>query len=206
MKGDFFMRMRCEWANKSIELQKYHDNEWGTPVFSDHELFRNLAIQIFQSGLDFKIVLAKMAGISKEFDDFSVVKVAGYDELKIQRILSSRNVIRNERKVRAVVNNARLIGEMSQKGESFSDFLWNQVDFVPINLQQRWNQKMVIEHPVATRICNKLKQQGFKFVGPKNVSFFLQASGIINAHWINCEKYLKNVHDEDCAESIEDLV
>jgi DNA-3-methyladenine glycosylase I len=78
---------------------------------------------------------------------------------------------------------------MSALGESFSDFLWAQVAFVPIDMHQRANAKLMVDHPVAKRICSAMKQKGFQMIGPKNISFFLQASGLFNAHWVNCKDY-----------------
>lgn len=190
-EGGFFMKQRCQWADKSLILQEYHDNYWGKPVFSNQELFQNLSIQVLQSGLNFEVVLSKLSNILDAFDNFSVVKVSRYNEKDLQRLLHDGGIIKNERKIKAIIKNAKLIADMSANGESFSDFLWAQVDFVPVNIYQRWNSKMNLEHPVSGRICTELKKRGFDFIGPVNISFFLQASGIINAHWINCEYYRK---------------
>ena len=37
----------------------YHDDEWGTPVHDDTELFERLALESFQAGLSWSTILRK---------------------------------------------------------------------------------------------------------------------------------------------------
>jgi DNA-3-methyladenine glycosylase I len=94
------MQMRCEWANRSPALQKYHDEVWGKPLFSNQALFESLSIQILQSGLDFRTILNKMPALVEAFDQFSVVKVAKYDDKQVAQLLQNPAIIRNQRKIR----------------------------------------------------------------------------------------------------------
>jgi DNA-3-methyladenine glycosylase I len=181
------MQLKCAWATKSVTLEKYHDEVWGRPRFDDQALFECLAVQIFQSGLDFRTILVKLPALREMFDGFEINRVAHYDQKKVEALLKCSLIIRNKRKIEAVIHNAQVIEGMALTGMSFSDFLWAKVDFVPMELKQRNNVKMMVEHPIATRICADMKSVGFRFIGPINVSFFLQASGIINAHWVNCQ-------------------
>ena len=40
------MKIRCSWANPQNELYlKYHDEEWGAPVYDDRVLFEFLILE-----------------------------------------------------------------------------------------------------------------------------------------------------------------
>lgn len=185
------MRESCQWATVSPVLKKYHDQVWGRPVFTDQALFESLTRQVFQSGLKMQMVLAKLPEMAPVMDDWQIEAVSRYSEAKIQQLLQDPLMIKNERKVRSVIHNARIIQQMAQHKQSFSDWLWSQVGFVPLDLQQRTNTKVLVQHPVAKRVCQEMKAQGFEFVGPRNVSFFLQDAGLLNGHWVNYEYYQK---------------
>jgi len=42
---------RCEWCESSELYIKYHDEEWGTPVFDDRKHFEFLVLESAQAGL-----------------------------------------------------------------------------------------------------------------------------------------------------------
>ena len=180
------MKLKCTWSTKNAILENYHDKIWGKPCFSDQELFKCLVIQIFQSGLDLRTVLTKLEALNEMFDEFKVQTVAGYDQSKLEALMACPLIIRNQRKIKAVIHNADVILKMSQTGMSFNDFIWSKVDFVPMDLEPKNNAKMMFDLPIARRVCKDMQELGFQFVGPTNISFFLQASGIINTHWVNC--------------------
>ncbi|MEE6658281.1 DNA-3-methyladenine glycosylase I [Pediococcus acidilactici] len=180
------MRQRCQWAAASPVLQRYHDEVWGRPVFTDQELFESLARQIFQSGLKMQLVLTKLPEMASVMDYWQIDAIGNYSEVKVQQLLRDPLMIKNERKLRAVIHNAQVIQQMNDSQQSFSDWLWAQVGFVPLDLHQRTNAKVLVQHPVAKRVCQEMRKQGFTFIGPRNVSFFLQDAGLLNGHWINC--------------------
>lgn len=81
------MKLKCTWSAKNAILENYHDKIWGKPCFSDQELFKCLAIQIFQSGLDLRTVLTKLEALNEMFDEFKVQTVAGYDQSKLEALM-----------------------------------------------------------------------------------------------------------------------
>lgn len=180
------MQQRCQWAATSPILQRYHDEVWGRPVFTDQELFESLARQIFQSGLKMQLVLTKLPEMASVMDHWQSDAIANYSEVKVQQLLRDPLMIKNDRKLRAVIHNAQVIQQMNDSQQSFSDWLWAQVGFVPLDLHQRTNAKVLVQHPVAKRVCQEMRKQDFTFIGPRNVSFFLQDVGLLNGHWINC--------------------
>ena len=108
---------------------------------------------IFQSGLDLRTVLTKLEALNEMFDEFKVQTVAGYDWSKLEALMACPLIIRNQRKIKAVIHNADVILKMSQTGMSFNDFIWSKVDFVPMDLEPKNNAKMMFDLPIARRVC-----------------------------------------------------
>lgn len=53
-------RIRCKWANPSNDIYlRYHDEEWGIPIYDDHKLFEMLILECFQAGLSWECILNK---------------------------------------------------------------------------------------------------------------------------------------------------
>ena len=50
---------RCEWPTNDPLMIKYHDEEWGVPLFDDRKLFEFMVLDAFQAGLSWKTVLHK---------------------------------------------------------------------------------------------------------------------------------------------------
>ena len=77
-------KQRCTWANPKNELYiRYHDEEWGVPVYDDHRLFEMLVLESFQAGLSWECVLNKRGAFREAFDDFDLEKVCAYTEDKL---------------------------------------------------------------------------------------------------------------------------
>ena len=64
-------RCRCRWANpKNARYIRYHDEEWGVPVYDDAKLFEMLILEGFQAGLSWECVLNKQPAFEEAFDEF----------------------------------------------------------------------------------------------------------------------------------------
>jgi len=183
-------KTRCEWVSGGNELYyDYHDNEWGVPVHDDRLLFEFLTLEGAQAGLSWATVLNKREGYRKAFDNFDYKKVAGYDQTKIDELLENPEIIRNKLKVNSTVTNARLIIEMQKEFGSFDQYIWGFVNGKTIN--NKW--KDMSEVPVSTEISDAmskdLKKRGFKFIGTTICYAFMQATGMVNDHSIDCFCY-----------------
>jgi 3-methyladenine DNA glycosylase Tag len=62
---------------------------------------------VFQSGMSWKVVEAKWEGTREAFDNFDVTKVAAYDDKDLDDLSKDTRVIRNYRKLAAIVGNAQ---------------------------------------------------------------------------------------------------
>ena len=181
---------RCVWCGTTDSLYiRYHDEEWGVPVYDDQLLFAKLILDGAQAGLSWITILRKRENYWAAFDQFDPEKIARYDEAKIAELLQNPGIIRNRLKVQSVVKNARGYLEIMEKEGSFSTFLWRFVDGRPI--QNNW--RSMADVPTETKesqvMSKALKKRGFSFVGPTIIYAFMQAVGMVNDHITSCFRY-----------------
>jgi len=180
---------RCDWSTKDPLYIAYHDNEWGTPLHDEQQLFEFLILETFQAGLSWITVLRKRENFRKAFDNFDYKKVALYDEDKILDLLQDAGIIRNKLKVRAAVSNAQAFMKIQEEFGTFDKYIWGFVDGKAIQN----NRKSMKELPPTTEISDKLskdlKKRGFKFVGSTVVYAHMQATGMVNDHVVDCFRY-----------------
>jgi len=180
---------KCSWALSSPLLEHYHDFEWGVPVYDDRLLFELLILEGAQAGLNWSTILKKREGYRKAFDNFDAELIARYDEQKIDELLTNPDIVRNKLKVNSVVSNARAFLKVHQEFGSFNDYIWLFVEGRP--LHNTWNTAADI--PVSTRLSElmskDLTKQGFKFVGSTICYAYMQATGMVNDHTLDCFRY-----------------
>ena len=181
---------RCGWARHTELEAQYHDHEWGRPQTDDHVLFEFLVLEAAQAGLSWRTVLEKRDGYRHHYEGFDPVKVAQFDQDKIEAMLLDPGIIRNRRKVESSVENARIFLEIQQEYGSFAKYLWSFVDNTPI--QNAW--KAYVDAPAETEhskaLSKALKKRGMRFVGPTICYAYMQAVGLVNDHEVTCPQYL----------------
>ena len=174
-------KSRCAWANPKNELYiKYHDEEWGQPVHDDQRLFEMLILESFQAGLSWECVLNKREAFRKAFDGFDLEKVGAYDEARMEELKQDAGIVRNSRKIKAAVENARIFREIVKEYGSFAEYLWGFTQ-----------GKVVYENdkassPLSDAISKDLKKRGMTFVGTTIIYAYLQAVGVIYSHEKGC--------------------
>lgn len=182
---------RCEWVSDDPLYVKYHDEEWGKPVYDDKTLFEFLLLETFQAGLSWLTILKKRENFRKAFDHFDYEKIACYTNKKHKNLLQNEGIIRNRLKVKAATTNAQAFIKIQEEFGSFSAFIWSYVDGKPIIN----NFKSIHEVPASTALSEKiskdLKKRGFKFVGPTIIYAHMQATGMVNDHIVGCFAKLK---------------
>ncbi|MGR8953466.1 MAG: DNA-3-methyladenine glycosylase I [Gammaproteobacteria bacterium] len=180
---------KCIWALSSLQMENYHDCEWGVPIHDDRLLFEFLVLEGAQAGLSWSTILNKRDNYRKAFDHFDPEIVARYDERKIQDLLEYPGIVRNRLKVEAAVINARAFLDVQQEFGSFNDYIWRFVDGVPI--VNHWSRHEQI--PASTRVSEimsrDLKKRGFKFVGSTICYAHMQATGMVNDHTVDCFRH-----------------
>ncbi|MDO1605750.1 DNA-3-methyladenine glycosylase I [Lactobacillus sp. YT155] len=178
---------RCAWANSSPNMMEYHDHEWGIVNHDDQYLFELLTLELFQSGLSWQTILNKRDEFKKAFDNFEIEKVKEYDEKKFVELMNNSGIIRNRLKINATINNAKIISDLHQNKQTFDDFIWENTDHQIIVNHYDSDSQMPAFDELSTKVSKKMKQAGFRFVGPTTIYSFLQASGVINDHIDSCD-------------------
>jgi len=183
-------KIRCGWVPEDDPLYiKYHDQEWGNPVYDDQQLFEMLILEGAQAGLSWITVLRKRENYRQAFDQFDPEKIIHYNEKKIISLLENPGIIRNKLKVNSVVINAKAMIEIQEEGQSFSDYLWQFVDGEPIINHWKTGDQVPVSIPESDAMSKDLKKRGFKFIGTTICYAFMQAVGMVNDHTTDCFCY-----------------
>ena len=177
---------RCGWCLSSDLYKKYHDDEWGVPVYDDQKLFEFLILETFQAGLSWITILKKRETFRLAFDDFDYLKVAQYSEDKIQGLMLDAGIIRNQLKIRAAVSNAVAFIKVQEEFGSFSKYIGKFTDGKPIDNKRKSLKEVPATTPLSDAISKDLKKRGFKFVGSTVVYAHIQATGMVNDHVEDC--------------------
>ena len=181
-------KIRCGWCTSNDLYKKYHDEEWGVPVYEDQKLFEFLILETFQAGLSWITILKKRENFKLAFDDFDYKKVALYSEDKIQELLQDAGIIRNQLKIRAAVSNATAFIKVQEKFGSFSKYIWKFTNGQPIQNNRQSLKEVPTATPLSDEISKDLKKRGFKFVGSTVIYAHMQATGMVDDHVADCWK------------------
>lgn len=184
------MLQRCAWCENSFEeYVKYHDEEWGVPVFDDKTHFEFLILEGAQAGLSWSTVLKKRNGYKNSFADFSVEAVAEFSENMIENILMDKNIIRNRLKIKSAVSNARNFILVQKEFGSFSNYIWSFANNRPIVNVWNESEQVPATSSESDSLSKDLQKRGFKFVGSTIMYAHMQATGLVNDHTTNCFRY-----------------
>lgn len=170
---------------------KYHDTEWGVPVYNDKKLFEFLVLESAQSGLSWSTILKKRSGYKKHFANFDVKKVAKLTKRDVTRLLNLKEseIIRNRAKIEAAINNAKSFIEIQKEFGSFSKYQWEFVNGKPIVNKIKKVSDYNATSEISEAMSKDMKKRGFKFLGPTTLYAHMQAVGMINDHSIDCFRY-----------------
>jgi DNA-3-methyladenine glycosylase I len=180
---------RCQWVSSDPLYIKYHDEEWGNPIYEDQKLFEFLVLETFQAGLSWITVLRKRENFKEAFAQFDFEKVAQFDESKIQELLQNAGIIRNQLKIRAAVNNAIAFIEVRKEFGTFSKYIWQFTNGKPIINHWKSIKEVPASTPLSDAVSKDLKKRGFKFVGTTVIYAHMQATGMVNDHTVDCFKH-----------------
>ncbi|MBN2560944.1 MAG: DNA-3-methyladenine glycosylase I [Phycisphaerae bacterium] len=154
-------RKRCKWAAKDPLLATYHDLEWGEPIRTDAGHLERMALEIFQCGLSWKIVLVKRPALRRAFRRFSVGHVAAMTERDVDRLCRDASIVRNRRKIEATVHNAHVFQELAEKHGSY----------------RRWLNDLPVDTLAQQAALYPLFRKMFRFMGPETTKCYLMGTG-----------------------------
>ncbi len=173
---------------------RYHDEEWGKPLFDNQRLFEFLVLETAQAGLSWITILQRRENYRVAFDAFDVDMIASYDEKKRQSLLADSGIIRNRLKIDSAINNAGKIVDMRNSGTSLSEYLWRFVDGQPVQNHFSRLSDIPASTDVSKKMSRDMKRRGFSFTGPTICYAFMQATGMVNDHLTSCFRY------DECAQ------
>ncbi len=183
--------VRCSWAGTDPLMVAYHDDEWGVPVHDDHRHFELLTLEGAQAGLSWTTILRKREGYRRCFEGFDPLRVAGFDETDVQRLLDDPAIVRHRGKIESTVTNAGALLAVAEAFGTFDEYVWGFVarEFgggMPIVGDRDALADLPSATPESTALSRDLKRRGFRFVGPTTVYAYLQAAGLVDDHVNTC--------------------
>ena len=166
-------------------MEAYHDEEWGHPVHDETALFERIALEGFQSGLSWAIVLRKRPGFREAFAGFDAATVAGFGDDDVARLLADPGIVRNRLKIEATVHNARALVALHEAGRTLDDVLWSHRPETARPRAATWAD-VPATSPESVALARELKSLGFRFVGPTTAYASMQACGVVDDHLVGC--------------------
>lgn len=180
---------RCGWVSQDEIYIKYHDSSWGRPVQNSQLLFAKLCLEGQQAGLSWITVLKKQQNYESLFFNFEPEKIIQLTDKDVESLLQNPGIIRNRLKVNSIIKNAKAYLAMREQQLDFSEFLWQFVEGKTII--NEW--KKTADIPTTTlqsdAMSKALKKTGFSFVGSTICYAFMQATGMVNDHIVECHCY-----------------
>ena len=165
----------CEYCQKlpmgNIH-RTYHDTKYGIKIYDDHELFGRFILEINQAGLSWDIILKRETEFRIAFDQYNFERIAHYSEADVARLMNNKGIIRNRKKIEAVIHNANQVIALRKEYGTF--FAW--IESIESKNTEEWV---------------KLFKKNFKFVGTEIVKEFLFSIGKLEgAHEKDCPMFL----------------
>ncbi|HEU4646935.1 MAG TPA: DNA-3-methyladenine glycosylase I [Burkholderiales bacterium] len=179
---------RCAWAKNPLAVA-YHDREWGVPVRNDRKLFEFLILEGAQAGLSWDTILRKRPAYRKAYAGFDPAKVARFDAKKKRALMADAGIVRNRLKIEASVANAKAFLAVQKEYGSFARYVWGFVGGKPLVARRRRLREVPARTELSDALSNDLKARGFRFVGSTIVYAFMQATGLVNDHTVECFRW-----------------
>lgn len=154
---------RCRWARNDDLLAHYHDREWGMAIDTDDGHLERMALEIFQCGLSWRIVLVKRPALREAFHQFRVERVAAMCARDVDRLMATAAIIRNRRKIEATIENARRFIDIGGTHGAYVTWLASHSAAAPRH------QKALMA----------LLGKTFRFMGPETSKCYLWGCGVI---------------------------
>lgn len=187
---------RCAWATHDPLYTDYHDREWGVPAHDDRTLFEFLVLEGAQAGLSWITILKKRAAYREAFAEFDPHAVAHFTEEQMAALVTNSGIVRNRAKIRSAVRNAQAFLRIQEDFGSFDRYIWEYVGARPEIHHYAAHADVPATTPLSDEISRDLKRRGFSFVGSTICYSFLQATGVVMDHTMDCFRYAKLASQE----------
>lgn len=175
---------RCSWAGSDPEYRRYHDEEWGREQRDPRALYEKLCLEGFQAGLSWITILRRRPAFRELFLGFEPERVAAMTEDDVLRLLGDERIIRHRGKIEATISNARAVLALDVPLE---ELMWG---FAPPPAPESARPRSWGEVPAvtaeSTALSKELRRRGFRFVGPTTMYALMQATGMVDDHFVGC--------------------
>jgi len=186
---------RCWWAGATGPrpdplMVRYHDEEWGTPIHDDAELFERLALESFQAGLSWSTILRKRESFRSAFRGFDPGIVAAFGPPDVERLMGDAGIVRNRAKIDSTIGNAAAWLAVAREFGSVDAYLLTMIPPPPLRLPPTADSGEIPSTTAASdALSDDLRQRGFRFVGSTIVYAFMQSVGLVDDHLPGCFRY-----------------
>jgi DNA-3-methyladenine glycosylase I len=182
-------RKRCLWSEGHPLLTSYHDEEWGVPVHDDRRWYEKIVLDGAQAGLSWLTILKKRDAYREAFANFDPAVVARFGARQVERLLGNEGIVRNRLKIQSAIGNARAFLVLQKEAGSFDAYIWEHVKGRPLQTRARLQKDLPARTELSDVVSRDLKKRGFSFVGTTIVYAFMQASGLVNDHVVDCFRH-----------------
>lgn len=179
-------RARCAWAGSDEEYQRYHDEEWATPLHGDRPLYEKISLEGFQAGLSWITILRRRPAFRELFHGFEMAEVARFTSDDVERLMADARIIRNRAKIEATIGNAKAVIELTSGNPgALDEYVWS---FAPEPRTARLSSLSEIPAvtPESTALSKGLKKLGLRFVGAITMYALMQSAGLVDDHVVGC--------------------
>ncbi len=151
-------RPYCAWVGDEPVARAFHDREWGADPGTDRAWFELLCLEVFQAGLSWRLVLVRREALRRALAGFDPDVLARWTGADVDRALAAPGMIRNRKKIEAVVANARSFRQLVAAHGPFG----------------AWVDRALAAGPDA--VVRRFRER-FSFLGPTLVHSLLESAG-----------------------------
>ena len=156
------------------------------PLTDDVALFECLTLEGAQAGLSWSTILARREGYRSAFWGWDLERIAAASDDDRETLRGDVRIIRNRLKIAATVDNAAATLALRVGGRSLTELVWA---YAEPSTQLGELGDVQAQTDGSRALSRELKSLGFRFVGPTICYAFMQASGIVNDHVVQCFRH-----------------
>ncbi|HWB98869.1 MAG TPA: DNA-3-methyladenine glycosylase I, partial [Bryobacteraceae bacterium] len=140
-------------------------------------------------GLSWDTILRKREQYRKVFDRFDPAAISRYTPAKVETLLADPGIVRNRLKIQATIRNAQATLEVQRQFGSLDAYIWQFTGGCVRRNKWRAMKEVPTSTPESDAMSKDLQRRGFRFVGTTICYAFMQATGMVNDHLVDCFRY-----------------
>jgi DNA-3-methyladenine glycosylase I len=130
--------------------------------------------------------LKKKVNFKIAFDNYDYLKIENDSDEKIEELKLDARIIQNKLKFFATISTAQKFMEEQKEFGPFSKYIWTFTNGKLIHNQPKSLKNVPATTEISDALAKDLKKRGFKFLGTTVVYAYMQATGIVNDHVMDC--------------------